>query len=328
MKRALITGVAGQDGSYLAEQLLERGYEVHGIELPELSEHPEGLVNISGVRERINMYFGSVADSKFVSEVLSASQPHECYHLAAASFVSYAFEEEASILANNIESVHALLGGLKQLAPGCRLFFAGTSEMFGQVTAAPQDEATPYCPRSVYGISKVSGANLIDYYRNHHGLFACTGILYNHESIRRGLKFVTRKITATAAAIKLGFVDKLALGNLDAERDWGYAPDFTHAMWLMLQQETPRDLVLATGQRSTVRDFVDNAFSELDLDYRSYTEVSPEFYREKEAVPLLGDPTLAHEQLSWEPSTSFSEMVQKMVRHDLSCLKARGSFYS
>jgi len=327
MKRALITGIGGQDGSYLAEQLLEKGYQVFGVELPSLADHPDGMANIAHLQDRLTLHFGSVADPTFIADLLNKVQPHECYHLAAASFVSYVFEDEASILNNNIASVHALLGALKQSAPECRLFFAGTSEMFGQVDAAPQDESTPCRPRSVYGISKVTGANLVDYYRNHHGLFACTGILYNHESVRRGLKFVTRKITATAAAIKLGFKDKLVLGNLEAERDWGYAPDFTRGMWLMLQQEEPLDMVLATGEKHTVRDFVANAFGALDLDYQDFTEVSPEFYREVEPVPLLGNPLLARERLAWESSFTFPELVHEMVRHDLVNLESRGSFY-
>lgn len=321
MKKALITGIGGQDGSYLAELLLEKGYQVHGIELPQFADKPAELLNIRHLLNSVIMHFGSVSDESFLRQVLEEVQPIECYHLAASSFVSYVFEGEASILNNNVTSIHVLLGVLKQVTPKCRLFFAGTSEMFGQAKYSPQNESTPFHPRSVYGVSKVTGHHLLDYYRLHHGLYACTGILYNHESTRRGPQFVTRKITLTAAKIKLGLETKLVLGNLEAERDWGYAPDYVNAMWLMLQQQEPVDLIISTGKRQTVRDFVSCAFSSVDLDYRDYVEASPDFYRENESVPLYGDASLAKDLLGWVPTRSFEEIVQEMVAADMAILQ-------
>lgn len=312
MKRALVTGIGGQDGSYLAELLLDKGYEVHGIELPDVP-----LPNLAGIESRIALHRGSLLQADWLQRVVQGAAPDECYHLAASSFVSYRFEDEAKILENNIGGTHNLLAALKQQAPRCRFFFASTSEMFGAVEQAPQCETTPFRPRSVYGISKVAGHQLVEYYRRQHGLFACTGILYNHESPRRGLNFVTRKITSTAAKIKLGLESKLVLGNLDAERDWGYAPDYVRAMWLMLQHAEPLDMVIATGQKHTVRDFVSQAFAQVALDYRDYVEVSQEYFREKEAVPLLGDAARARDVLGWKPSRPFADIVREMVQHDL-----------
>jgi GDPmannose 4,6-dehydratase len=322
MKKALITGIGGQDGSYLAGLLLEQGYEVHGIELPiPGEERAVRLRNISNIFDRIYLHFGSVDDKVFLSDIVQNIQPDECYHLAASSFVSFAFEDEEAVLGNNISSTHALLGVLKANVPQCRLFFAGTSEMFGHAEVSPQDEATPFMPRSIYGISKLSGHHLIRYYRDHHGLFACTGILYNHESLRRGFQFVTRKITSMAAKIKLGLETKLSLGNLDALRDWGYAPDYVRAMWQMLQRETPGDYVIASGENHSVREFVEVAFERVGLDYRDYVEVDPRFFREAEKVPLQGNPQKALSELGWRPTKTFKEIVEEMVENDLELLK-------
>lgn len=321
MRRALITGIAGQDGSYLAELLLERGYQVHGIELPFPNGEKEGcLRNIAHLLGRVHLHFGSVDQKPFLSDVIGTSQPDECYHLAASSFVNCAFEEEESVLGNNVRSTHALLGVLKAKAPACRLFFAGTSEMFGQAEVAPQDERTPLMPRSIYGISKVAGHQLVRYYREHHGLFACTGILYNHESPRRGFQFVTRKITAAAARIKLGLEEKLSLGNLEAHRDWGYAPDYVRAMWLMLQKDIPTDYIIASGETHSVREFIEAAFGSFDLDYRKYVEVDPRFYRETETVPLRGNPEKAMKELNWRSTRTFPEIIEEMVENDLRLL--------
>jgi GDPmannose 4,6-dehydratase len=322
LKKALITGIAGQDGSYLAELLLEKGYEVHGIELPVPAGEERRLDNLAQIRERLSLDFGSVADAAFMAGVIERVRPDECYHLAAASFVSYLFEEEAATLNNNLQSQHCLLATLKQLAPQCRLFFAGTSEMFGAVTASPQNEQTAFNPRSIYGISKVAGHHLLDYYRKQHGLLACTGILYNHESPRRGLQFVTRKITATAASISRGLEQKLYLGNLDAVRDWGSASDYVRAMWLMLQQDVPADYVIATGENRSVREFVDAAFRRVGLDYREYVEVDPRFYRETEPVALCGDCSRLEGELGWQRLKSFEEIVAEMVERDLVLLSA------
>lgn len=316
MKKALITGIGGQDGSYLAELLLEKGYAVHGIEL-----HAIALPNLATIEGRITVHRGSLLSHGWLKSVINGLQPDECYHLAASSFVSYRFDDESLTLENNIVGTHNLLATLKDESPQSRFFFAGTSEMFGHVDHAPQDESTPLKPRSIYGISKVAGHNLVQYYRQQHGCYACTGILYNHESPRRGLAFVTRKITSTAAKIKLGLESKLVLGNLDAERDWGYAPDYVQAMWLMLQQEEPRDFVLSSGRLHTVREFVDAAFTTVGLDYRQYVEVSPEFYREKEEIPLCGDTRKIKAELGWQSSRTLQEMVAEMVAHDLGLFK-------
>lgn len=322
MKRALITGIAGQDGSYLAELLLEKGYQVHGIELPVPSGEREGrLRNIAHILDRVQLHFGSVDEKSFLAEVIQTGQPDECYHLAASSFVSFAFEDEETVLGNNLRSTHALLGGLKARAPACRLFFAGTSEMFGHAEVTPQDESTPLVPRSIYGISKVAGHQLVRYYREHHGLCACTGIMYNHESPRRGFQFVTRKITSAAARIKLGLETKLGLGNLEAHRDWGYAPDYVRAMWLMLQKDTPEDYVIASGQTHSVREFVEAAFSAVGLDYRQYVEVDPRFYRETENTPLRGNPEKAMTDLNWHSTRTLSEIIGEMVENDLRLLQ-------
>lgn len=316
IKKALITGIGGQDGSYLAELLLSKGYAVHGIEL-----HNIPLPNLAPIEDRITVHRGSLLSHGWLTSIIADTKPDECYHLAASSFVSYRFDDESLTLENNIVGTHNLLATLKELAPASRFFFAGTSEMFGNVEHAPQDEQTPLKPRSIYGISKVAGHNLVQYYRQQHGHYACTGILYNHESPRRGPAFVTRKITSTAAKIKLGMETKLVLGNLDAERDWGYAPDYVQAMWLMLQAEQPRDYVLSSGKLHTVRNFVEAAFSAVGLDYQGYVEVNPEFYREKEDIPLCGDAGRIYAELGWQSSRSLQEMVAEMVANDLTLLK-------
>ena len=318
MRRALITGIGGQDGSYLADLLVESGYEVHGIELPGAP-----LVNLVQLAGRITLHHGSLLEADWLRSIVKSVSPGECYHLAASSFVSYRFEDETQILENNIGGTHNLLAALLEFAPGCRLFFAGTSEMFGTVEQIPQDEWTPFRPHSIYGLSKVAGHHLVEYYRQNHGLFACTGILFNHESPRRGMAFVTRKITSAAARISRGLESKLILGNLDAERDWGYAPDYVRAMPLMLAARQPCDYVLATGTLHTVRDFVEAAFSVVNLDYRDYVEISAEFYREKEAVPLCGDARRIASALGWRAERRFDEIVREMVTADLARLEGK-----
>lgn len=320
MKKALITGVGGQDGSYLAEFLLAKGYEVHGIELPAVP-----LPNLQQIAAQIVLHRGSLLAVDWVAAAVSTIQPDECYHLAASSFVSYRLSDEAKILENNIGGTQNLLAALKEHAPQSRFFFAGTSEMFGSVESAPQDESTPLRPRSIYGISKVAGHHLVEYYRQHHHYYACTGILYNHESPRRGPAFVTRKITSMAARISLGLESKLVLGNLEAERDWGYAPDYVQAMWLMLQGDLPADFVLSSGALHTVREFVEAAFRAVGLDYREYVETSPEFFREKEKIPLCGNADRSREILGWTASRPFAAIVREMVDADLDALKAKAT---
>ncbi len=322
MKRALITGINGQDGSYLAELLLGAGYEVDGIVRREALEDPvHRLANLRAVQDRVRLHTAALDNHLGIYKIVAAVKPDECYHLASSSFVSYSFEDESSIVANNFTATHSLLSSIKELAPGCRVYFAGSSEMFGDAAASPQSESTPFNPRSVYGISKLAAFHLARNYRAHHRMFISAGILYNHESPRRGHQFVTRKITSTAAKIKLGLADSLALGNLDARRDWGYAPDYVRAMHAMLQRSTPGDYVVATGQTRSVREFVEAAFAVVGLDPHRYVSTSPEYFRPSESVPLCGDAGLARRELGWAPSRGFEQIVEEMVRSDLALLE-------
>ncbi|WP_019508167.1 GDP-mannose 4,6-dehydratase [Pleurocapsa sp. PCC 7319] len=318
VKKALITGIAGQDGSYLAEFLLSQGYEVHGIVRRQSLENPSGkLKNIAGVIDRLTLHVASLESHLSLYKVISQVQPDECYHLAASSFVSYSFDDESSILAINFNGTHHLLASIKDVAPKCRFFFAGSSEMFGLVQDSPQKEVTPFNPRSIYGISKLASYHLVQNYFRQYDIFACTGILYNHESPRRDFKFVTRKITSSVAKIKLGLQEKLFLGNLDALRDWGYAPNYVQAMWLMLQNSSPNDYVIASGKNHSVRDFVECAFRYVDLDYRKFVELDPRFFRPSEKIPLKGDHSKISTELHWQTEKIFEEIVSEMVENDL-----------
>lgn len=318
MKKALITGITGQDGSYLAEHLLARDYEVHGVVRPSAdSEEDSSCWRISAIRDKLFLHTAALEDYSALQTVVKSVQPEECYHLAAESFVVHAAKDESDILQTNTQSAHHMLMALRQEAPECRMFFAGSSEMFGHAPEAPQNEGTPFNPRSIYGVSKVMGHDLIRYYREHQGLFACTGVLYNHESPRRGMRFVTRKITSTAVKIKLGLETEIRLGNIEAARDWGYAGDTVTAMHAMLNADEPDDYVVATGILSSVQDFLELAFEELDLDYEKYLVIDPDFFRPLEEVPLVGDAGKIRSQLDWEPETSFEEMVRAMVQSDL-----------
>lgn len=319
MKKALITGISGQDGSYLAELLLNKGYEVHGIVRRPAVEDPAGkLSNLRTIKDDIVLHVASLENHLSLYKVIAKIKPDECYHLAASSFVSYSFDDESSILTSNFNGTHHLLASIKEVVPECRFFFAGSSEMFGRVFHAPQNELTPFNPRSVYGISKLASHHLVQNYRNQYGIFACTGILYNHESPRRDFKFVTRKITSTVAKIKLGLENKLYLGNLDALRDWGYAPDYVYAMWLMLQNHSPENYVIASGVNHSVRELVDCAFSHVGLDYQDFVEVDQRFYRPTEAVPLCGDSWKIRDELNWKSKHKFPDIVAEMVESDLS----------
>lgn len=325
MKRVLITGVNGQDGSYLAEMLLAKGYEVHGVVRRDAVEDPaHRLVNIASVQKDIRLHVGSLDNQLSIYKIVAAARPDECYHLASSSFVSYSFEDESSIVANNFNATHSLLSSLKELAPDCRVYFAGSSEMFGDAKTSPQNEATPFNPRSVYGISKLAAFHLARNYREHHKMFVAAGILYNHESPRRGHQFVTRKISSTVAKIKLGLADGLSLGNLEARRDWGYAPDYVKAMHAMLQKDASGDYVVATGVTHTVKDFLRTAFSVVDLDYERYVIIDPEYFRPSETVPLCGDASRARREIGWAPSKSFEQIVDEMVRADLQLLQRSG----
>jgi len=314
----LITGITGQDGSYLAEFLLGEGYEVHGIVRRVAIEDPEQrLWRIRHLLDRLHIHAGSLESYASIFKVVERVQPDECYHLSAQSFVSYSFEDEFSTINTNINGTHFVLAALKDASPGCRFYFAGSSEMFGNATESPQSEKTPFYPRSPYGISKVAGFHLTRNYREAYGLFALSGILFNHESPRRGLEFVTRKVTRTAARIKLGLAKELRLGNLEARRDWGYAGDYVKAMWLMLQQEEPSDYVVATGETHSVKELVETSFSYLDLDWREHVVVDEALYRPAEIFELRGDSNRARRVLGWEPQVGFRELVRMMVDADL-----------
>ncbi len=278
MKKALITGITGQDGSYLAELLLEKGYEVHGIVRRVALEDPSHRMwRIRHLQESIQLHSASLESYPSLFKVALEVHPDECYHLAAQSFVSNSFEDEFSTLNININGTHSMLSVIRHVAPECRFYFAGSSEMFGMVKHVPQNEDTPFHPRSAYGISKVAGYDLTRNYREAYGIFAVSGILYNHESCRRGYEFVTRKISTAVARIKLGKAKELKLGNLDASRDWGHSKDYVRAMWSMLQKEKPDDYVIATGISRTVRHFAQTAFSLVGLDYTAHVVSDPRF---------------------------------------------------
>lgn len=321
VKRALITGITGQDGSYLAEHLLALGYKVHGI-VRRVAFEREGtrLSRIAHLTDLVTLHSGSLESYASLYKIVQDVQPDEVYHLGAQSFVSYSFDDPFSTFQSNINGTHFLLEAVRLIVPQCRFYFAGSSEMFGQVTESPQTESTKFHPRSPYGISKVTGFDLSRNYREAYGMFVCSGILFNHESPRRGLEFVTRKITWHVAQIKQGKKTQLALGNLDALRDWGFAGDFVIAMHCMLQQSQPDDYVIATGETHTVREFCELAFSHVGLNYEDYVVVDPKFYRPAEVHLLLGDTTKARQTLGWKPQVAFRELVHMMVDHDLAAL--------
>jgi GDPmannose 4,6-dehydratase len=320
-RRALITGITGQDGSYLAELLIAKGYEVHGLVRRVALEDPEHrLARLGPARDRIKLHAASLESYASIFQAVAAVVPHECYHLAAQSFVSYSFDDEFSTLNANIFGTHFLLAAVKNAAPHCRFYFAGSSEMFGKAEEVPQRERTPFHPRSSYGISKVCGFELTRNYREAYNLHASSGILFNHESPRRGYEFVTRKITSGVARILTGKAKTLKLGNLDAKRDWGHAREYVQAMWLMLQQHEPDDYVIATGETHTVREFAEAAFALAHLDYRDYVVSDPDLFRPAEVNILLGDASKAREHLGWTHKTDFLELVREMVEADCQTL--------
>jgi len=317
-KQALITGITGQDGSYLAELLLAKDYDVHGIVRRVAMEDPEHrLKRIVHLLDRVHLHAASLESYASIHTVVESVQPHECYHLAAQSFVTYSFDDEFSTLNTNINGTHYTLSAIKRLAPKCRFYFAGSSEMFGAVVETPQTEETRFRPRSSYGISKVAGYELTRNYREAYGLHASSGILFNHESPRRGYEFVTRKITSGVARIAAGKQTKLSLGNLQAQRDWGHAREYVEAMWLMLQQDQPDDYVVATGETHSVEEFAQIAFTEAGLDWREHVVVDPSLYRPSEVHVLLGNAAKARRELGWNYKTTFPELVREMVRSDL-----------
>jgi GDPmannose 4,6-dehydratase len=324
-KTALITGISGQDGSYLAEHLLELGYEVHGIVRRVALEEPERRLNrIRHLLDRVTIHPGNLDSYASVFQILGRHPYQECYHLAAQSFVAESFADGFSTMSTNIDGTHYILAALKELQPQCRFYFAGSSEMFGKVRETPQNEDTPFHPRSPYGISKVTGFHLTMNYREAYGMYCCSGILFNHEGPRRGFEFVTRKITSAVARIKLGLSREVRLGNLDARRDWGHARDYVRAMHLMLQQPSPDDYVIATGETHSVEEFCEAAFQEVGLCWRDYVCTDPAFVRPAEVEFLIGDASKARRVLGWTPTCSFRELVREMVQHDLE-MQAYGS---
>ena len=317
-KSALITGITGQDGSYLAELLLEHGYDVHGMVRRSSTEKFE---RIEHLRDRLTLHQGDLLDQRSLVDTLRAAKPVEIYNLAAMSFVAASWVQPTLTAEFTGVGVTRILEAMRETCPEARFYQASSSEMFGKVRQVPQNEETPFYPRSPYGVAKAYGHHITVNYRESYGLHATSGILFNHESERRGLEFVTRKITWHAAAIKHGIRDRLALGNLDARRDWGYAKDYVVAMWLMLQQDLADDYVIATNQTHTVRDCVQIAFDEAGVeDWERYVEIDPQFVRPAEVDLLIGDPTKAKRDLGWEPTTSFEELIRLMTRADLELL--------
>jgi GDPmannose 4,6-dehydratase len=316
-KRALITGITGQDGSFLAELLLEKGYEVHGMVRRSSTETFQRLEH---VRDDLVLHTGDLLDQRSMTDVLRACEPEEIYNLAAMSFVAASWNQPVLTAEFTGTGVTRMLEAMRETVPEARFYQASSSEMFGKVLEVPQTEKTPFYPRSPYGVAKAYGHFITVNYRESYGLHACSGILFNHESERRGLEFVTRKVTHAVAAIKLGMQDKLMLGNLDAERDWGYAKDYVEAMWLMLQQDAPDDFVIATGEAHSVRELVDIAFAHVDLDPAEYVGQDERFMRPAEVDHLIGSYAKAEEKLGWKPQTTFEELVRLMVDHDLELL--------
>ncbi|HEY7960586.1 MAG TPA: GDP-mannose 4,6-dehydratase [Solirubrobacteraceae bacterium] len=320
-RSALITGVTGQDGSYLAELLLEKGYEVHGMVRRASTEKFE---RIEHLRERITLHQGDLLDQRSLVDALRASQPQEIYNLAAMSFVAVSWIQPTLTAEFTGVGVTRMLEAMREVCPEARFYQASSSEMFGKVLEVPQTETTPFYPRSPYGVAKTYGHFITVNYRESYDLHATSGILFNHESERRSREFVTRKITWHAAAIRHGLRKELSLGNLDAERDWGYAKDYVEAMWLMLQQDTAEDYVIATGEAHSVRECCQIAFEEAGLgDFQPYVKLDPAFLRPAEVDHLIGSPAKAQRDLGWTPRTSFEELIRLMTRSDLELLKPR-----
>jgi GDPmannose 4,6-dehydratase len=319
MKRALITGITGQDGSYLAELLLEKGYEVHGMVRRASTEKFD---RIEHLRDRITLHQGDLLDHRSLVDALRASNPDEVYNLAAMSFVAVSWIQPTLTAEFTGVGVTRLLEAVREVCPGTRFYQASSSEMFGKVRQTPQNEATPFYPRSPYGVAKAYGHHITVNYRESYDLYACSGILFNHESPRRGLEFVTRKITWHAAAIKLGKRDELKLGNLDAKRDWGYAKDYVGAMWLMLQQDEADDFVIATGETHSVRRCVEVAFDQAGIPWEDHVKIDDSLKRPAEVDLLVGDSAKAERQLGWKPTTGFDALIRLMVDADLALLSS------
>lgn len=317
-KKALITGITGQDGSYLSEFLLSKGYKVFGIDRRVAVENPKQRYSrINNISNQIDLYSGDIRDYSRMFEIINEVKPDELYHLAAQSFVGVSFKDEQTILQGNIGGTINILNILRKVKPDCKFYHAGSSEQFGAVLETPQNENTPFNPCSPYGIGKCASFQWTKLYREAYNIFACNGILFNHESPRRGFEFVTRKITRAIANISLKKQAKLELGNLEARRDWGFAGDYVKAMWLMLQQENPDDYVIATNKTYSIKEFLEIAFSHIGLNWKDYVIVNPKFYRPKDVNLLQGDYTKAKEVLKWKPTTNLKKLITKMVDNDI-----------
>jgi len=337
MKKALITGITGQDGSYLSELLLKKGYEVHRIVRRVAIEDPkQRLLRLNHLVNKIKIHSGSLESYESLLDIIERVKPHECYHLGAQSFVKESFEDSFSTTNTNVKGTEYILHALKKNAPKCKFYFAGSSEMFGKVEETPQTEKTRFHPRSPYGISKVYGFEMTRHHREAYNMFACSGILFNHESPRRGFEFVTRKITDGVARIKWGLEDKITLGNIDSKRDWGHSRDYVRAMWLMLQQKKPEDYIIATNETHTIREFVNESFNYAGIklnwqgegknekayskDGKILVDISKKFYRPSDVELLIGDYSKAKKELGWEPKIKFKELVSEMMKYDLARL--------
>lgn len=322
-KTALITGINGQDGSFLAELLLARGYNVHGIVRRSSLEDDFKLRNLTSIRAEINLHAGALDNPLFLYKLIESVRPEECYHLGAQSFVSHNFEDESSALMMALNSTNYLLSSILELVPKCRFLLAGSSEMFGDPSESPQSENTKFNPRSLYGISKVAAHFLVRRFRDKNGLFACTAISYNHESPRRGTKFISRRVSLGVAEICSGLRDHILLGNLDAIRDWGSAPEYVEAMWMILNASEPQDFVLSTGVGRTVKELVCTAFDSVGLDYRKYVDVDPMLFRESDPTPLVGDHSKITRCIGWRPKRPFNDIISEMVQSDINALSCR-----
>ena len=322
MKKALITGISGQDGSYLSEFLIEKNYEVHGIvRRVALEDETHRLWRIRNIRNKIQLHSGSLESFPSLAKIISKVQPDEIYHLAAQSYVANSFEDEFSTINTNINGTHFMLASVKEFWPKAKFYFAGSSEMFGKTVETPQNERTRFYPRSAYGISKVTGFDLTRNYREAYNIFASTGILFNHESPRRGFEFVTRKISLAVARIKNNQQKELRLGNIEAKRDWGHAKDYVEAMWMMLQEKNPSDFVIGTGEQHSVKEFLEIAFNFVGLKYQNYVKIDEAFFRPTEVETLLADPSKSKKLLGWKPKIKFEDLVKEMVESDLKNVK-------
>ncbi len=322
MKKALITGISGQDGSYLAEFLINKNYEVHGIiRRVALEDEAHRLWRLRDIKKNLKLHSGSLESFPSLAKIIDKVKPDEIYHLAAQSYVANSFEDEFSTLNTNINGTHYMLASMKEFSPDSKFYFAGSSEMFGKIVETPQNEKTQFYPRSAYGISKVTGYELTRNYREAYKFFASSGILFNHESPRRGFEFVTRKISLAVARIKNNLQKDIRLGNIESKRDWGHARDYVEAMWMMLQQKNPSDYVIGSGEQHSVKEFLTIAFNHVGLNYNDYLKIDENFFRPAEVETLLADPAKAKKELTWSPKTNFNELVIEMVESDLKNVK-------